>query len=346
METSKTNDGNQTVLVTGASGFIAQHCIIELLKRGFTVRGSLRNLSKAATISQNIGKHVEGNVTFIEAELQDAESWIPAVRDCDYVLHVASPFPLTQPKNPEELTRPAVNGTLNVVKACAAEGIKRVVVTSSIASIMAGYKESDRPAVWDENYWSNLDNAMSPYERSKTMAEKALWDFMENNTSDLEAVTVCPGAVIGPVMDENISTSIQIIKKLLSGEAPACPKVGWPFVDVRDVAWMHVEAMLQADAVGKRFCAVDESIWLSDIAKILHPRYKPQGYKVPTIELPNWLVKIAANVMPDLKAVKSSLGILGTVSSERAKQELRWSPINSEQSIVDTAESLIALRIV
>ena len=343
---SNNSNSNLTVLVTGASGFIVQHCIIELLKRGFNVRGTVRDLSKAAAITTNVNAQVAGEIDFYEAELQTPASWEAAVKGCDYVLHVASPFPLQQPTNPDDLTKPAVEGTVNVLKACSLYGIKRVVVTSSIASIMAGHKYDDRPAVWDETFWSNLDNTMSPYERSKTMAEKALWKFVDDNPSDMEVVTVCPGAVIGPGMDAKLSTSIEIVKQLVSGEIPACPKIGWPLVDVRDVAWLHVESMLHPDAAGNRYCAVNGSLWLSDIASVLRPRYKPQGYKVPSIEMPNWVVKFASYFMSDLKAFKSSLGLLGNISNAKAQKELAWKPVELNQSIIDTAESLIKLGVV
>src|SRR4051794_39173409 len=248
-------DPGQTVLVSGGSGFLGGWCVIELLRRGYTVRTTVRTLSREPQVRATVGSEVDpgDRLTVLAADLSSEEGWPEAVQGCDYVLHVASPFPPEQPKDHDELIVPAREGTLRVLGASLDAGVKRVVVTSSVAAIRLSEGAAARPL--DEGDWTDPDSAgLTPYVRSKTIAERAAWDLVRERGEEDRLSVVNPGAIIGPVLDDDLSYSLQAVQRLLRG-MPGVPKLGFSLVDVRDVADLQLRAMTSPKAGGGRFIA-------------------------------------------------------------------------------------------
>lgn len=341
-------NNNKLVLVTGGSGFIAVHCILKLLHQGYTVRTTLRSLSRQDEVKQMLkigGISSFDNLSFIEANLSDDKNWDEAIKGCEYVLHVASPTPAIKFKHEDELINPAKNGVLRVLKASRNANVKRVVLTSAFGAIGVGHKNRTTP--YTENDWSNLDANVHPYQKSKTIAEKTAWDFIKNDGGNLELSTVNPVGVMGPILGADYSHSHQMIRQMLEGEIKACPKITSCYVDVRDVADLHLLAMTHPKAKGERFLATaGNALSMLDVAKILKRRLGDDAKKVPTKELPNWLLRIAALRNPSLKMLVTLLGQYMQASGEKAKKLLNWSPGSSEDAIVATAESLLRLGLI
>jgi nucleoside-diphosphate-sugar epimerase len=336
-----TDGDGKTVLVTGGSGFLGGWCIIELLKRGYTVRTTVRNPARerdvhAAVESQTgPGQHL----TVHAADLMSDEHWPNAIEGCDYVLHVASPFPPKQPKNPDELIVPAREGTLRVLRTSLDHGVKRVVVTSSVAAIRLSRGSEKRPL--NEDDWTDPDaDGLTPYIRSKTIAERAAWDLVKERGDEDRLAVVNPGAIIGPTLSDDTSYSLQAIGRLLDG-GPGVPRLGFTFVDVRDVADLEIRAMTSPEAGGKRFIAADRFLWMADAGQILRDRLGDRASKVPNRTIPNLLVRTLAIFDKDIRSVLGGLGKRRELSSQRARDTLGWSPRPIEDSITDTAESLI-----
>jgi nucleoside-diphosphate-sugar epimerase len=335
-----------TVLVTGGSGFIAAHCILQLLGAGHEVRTTVRNLAREPEVRAMLkagGVEPGARLSFFAADLTSDEGWAEAAKGCDYALHVASPFPPGVPKHEDELIVPARDGALRLLRAARDAGIKRVVLTSSFAAIGYGHRVRKKP--FDETDWTNLDgDDITPYTKSKTIAERAAWDFIAREGNGLELSVVNPVGVLGPVLGPDFSTSIQIVKGLMDGAMPGSPKLGFGLVDVRDVADLHLRAMIDPAANGERFLAISgDFVWMRDVAKLLKARLGKAAAKVPTRQLPNWLVFIAALRMPEVKLLLPELGKEKHATGEKAIRVLGWSPRSWEQSAVDTAESLARL---
>jgi nucleoside-diphosphate-sugar epimerase len=265
---------------------------------------------------------------------------------CDYVLHVASPIPSRNPKDDDELIRPARDGALRVLAAARDAGVRRVVMTASTAAVAYGH--GGRTTPFTEADWSDPANRAdsSAYERSKTIAERAAWDWLAREGGGLELVTINPGAVLGPVLGSDFSASILIVQRLLDGSLPGLPQFGWPLVDVRDIADLHARAMLSPAAAGQRYIAAGPFFWMRDIARVLRERIPAGARKVPRRTLPNWLVRLSATFDPVVRDRLFELGKLRPVSADKAKRELGWVPRPNEDAIVDTAESLFAQGLV
>ena len=341
----------ELVLVTGGSGFIGAHCILQALAAGYRVRTSVRSLKREAEVRAMLKTGGAGNLdklSFAAADLMSDSGWAEAVAGCDYVLHVASPFPPTVPKHEDELITPAREGALRVLRAAKAAGAKRVVLTSSFAAI--GYGQGERSAPFTEKDWTDPSGAdVRAYTKSKTLAERAAWDFIGREGGALELAVVNPVGVLGPVLGPDYSTSILIVQKLLDGALPGCPRVGFGLVDVRDVADLHLRAMTNPAAKGERFLAIagaGEFVWMREVAEILKRRLGPAAARAPTRELPNWLVRIAAMADPTVAQIVPELGKTRAGSNEKAKRLLGWAPRSNEDAIVATAESLIRLGLV
>lgn len=336
---------NPTVLVTGATGFVAMHCILKLLDGGWTVRGTLRDLRRADALADVLARHgaTRERLQFAQADLGDDRGWAEAVRGCEYVLHVASPVPAAPPKNPEEVIAPAREGTLRVLRAAAAAGVKRVVLTSSTAAVFSGHPR-DGGRTYDEADWSDLDAGLTAYERSKTLAERAAWDYVASlpAASRPELVAVLPGAVLGPVLDKDFSVSGEIVRKLLTREFPGCPDLGWALVDVRDLAEAHVAAMTRPEAAGQRFIVAGEHTPMERVARILAAHFGPRGFRIPTGRLPGWLLRVVALWDAGAALTVGELGRRQDVTSERARAVLGWRPRPIERMVVDMGESMIA----
>lgn len=334
------NDGDQTVLVTGGSGFLGGWCVVELLRRGYRVRTTVRDLARESEVRAMVGAEVDpGNrLSVLAADLTADAGWPEAVQGCDYVLHVASPFPPEQPEDPDELIVPAREGTLRVLGASLDAGVKRVVITSSIAAIRGG---AEGEGVLTERSWTDpTDSDLTPYTRSKTIAEQAAWELVRERGDPGRLAAVNPGAILGPVLSENLSFSLQVIDRMLNG-MPGVPRLGFSFVDVRDVAALEIAAMTAPEAGGERFIASDRFLWMSEVAEILRDRLGERADKVPKRTVPNLLVRGMALFDPALRSITGDLGKRVEVSAGKARNTLGWSPRPIEETIVDSAESLI-----
>ncbi len=335
------------VLLTGVTGFIGSHTTIQLLEKGYEVIGTMRNLKRATEIKSVIAQHTSNidQLSFSEADLMDKDVWNDLMKDIDFVQHIASPFPRTLPKNDNELIIPAKNGTLNVLKAAAKNGIKRVVLTSSTGAIIYGKPKGQESGIFNENNWTDITNKKdsTPYFRSKTIAEQAAWDFIKQDNSVLELTTICPGAVLGPVLgpvlEKDFGTSANIVIKALDGSTPAVPKIGFDVVDVRSVAELHVLAMENPKAANERFVGSAGYLKFEDIATILRAAYPKRN--VPRRTLPNFAVRLFANFETSLKPVLLDLGTERKVNNTKARRLLHWQPIDNKEAVLACAESVI-----
>ncbi|MGA2709823.1 MAG: SDR family oxidoreductase [Steroidobacteraceae bacterium] len=337
-----------TILVTGGSGFIGGHCLLQLLAAGHRARTTLRNPRREGEVRALLksgGAEPGERLSCVAADLEKDAGWPEAVAGCDYVLHVASPFPLKVPAHEDELIVPARDGALRVLRASRDAGVKRVVLTSSFAAI--GYGHEPRLVPFDETSWTNLDGpGLTPYVKSKTIAERAAWDFMAREGGTMELSVVNPVGVFGPVWGPDFSTSIVLVQRLLSGSVPGCPRLNFGVVDVRDVVDLHIRAMTLPAAKGERFLAVaGPSLSILEIARVLKKRLGASAKKVPTVQLPNWLVRFAAMLDPTLKQVAPELGKVKNASHEKAMRLLGWVPRSAEEAIFATGESLVRLGV-
>ena len=333
------------VLVTGGSGFIGSHCILALLAAGYEVRTTVRNLNREEDVRAmlGVGGVEAGNrLTFVTADLEKDRGWNVAVSGCEFVHHVASPFPASPPKQDDDLIVPAREGALRVLRASRDAGVKRVVLTSSFAAIGYGRDPMDRP--FDERDWSDPDSAIGAYAKSKTLAERAAWEFIAREGAGLELAVVNPVGVFGPVLAKDYSTSILIVRRMLDGALPGLPKIWFGAVDVRDVADIHLRAMTTPAAAGERFLAVaGDFLRFKEIATLLRQNLGAAASKVPTREIPNWAVRLASLADPAVKLILPELGKQKSGSSQKARTMLGWNPRSREASILATAESLLKL---
>lgn len=337
------------VLVTGGSGFLGVHCIVQLLNQGYSVKTTVRSNNQKNNVIQklkNAGISTLEDVNFVSADLTKDDNWMDAVKDCKYVLHSASPFPSTIPKDERELIVPAVEGTRRVLQAARDAKVQRVVLTSSFAAVGYGYPEKNR--VFTEKDWTKLnsDVPVLPYQKSKTLGEKEAWDFIAHQGKGLELAVINPVGILGPVLGPQSSTSTESIRKLLEG-MPGVPNISFGVVDVRDVADLHIRAMSSPAANGERFLAVaGDPVSVKEMADILRSHLGDAAKKVPTRILPNWLVKFAALLDPTLKSVVPGLGKRPVASNQKAKDLLKWTPRSNEEAILATAESLLAFGLI
>src|SRR5215472_5096523 len=334
-----------TVLVTGGSGFIGSHAIMQLLTAGHQVRTTVRSLAREAgvrTMLKEAGVDPGSRLSFIAADLERDAGWPEAVAGCEYVLHVASPFPAGIPRHEDELIVPAREGALRVLRASRAAQVKRVVLTSSFAAIGYGQKPQSTP--YDETSWTDPGGHLTAYVKSKTLAERAAWDFIASEGGKLELSVVNPVGVFGPVLGADYATSILLVQRLMDGAMPGCPQLYFGAVDVRDVADLHIRAMTHPAASGERFLAVaGDFMSILDIGKVLRNRMGAAARRVPTRQLPNWLVRLAALRDPAVKQILPELGKSKNATNEKARRMLSWAPRSSQEAIVATAESLLRL---
>ncbi|RXK85680.1 SDR family oxidoreductase [Filimonas effusa] len=344
-----TQNKDTQVLVTGGSGFVGSHCILQLLAQGYRVKTTIRNLSKAGAVRDMLregGATAPDALAFAEADLMNDKGWNEAVAGCDYVLHVASPFPATVPADEDELIIPATRGTLSVLRAARDAGVKRVVVTSSFAAV--GYSIDAEDHVFTEDDWTNPNANIAPYIKSKTLAERAAWNFIRQEGGSTALTVINPVGIFGPVLGKDYSTSIQMVQALMSGKMPGTPNLSFGVVDVRDVADLHIKAMLHPDAKDQRFLAVADGgeMTFPEIGSILHEYSASLAKKVPLNVLPNWVVKLASLFKPELKQMVPFLGKKKLISNNKAKTCLGWQPRSKKEMIIDTAESLIKFNLV
>jgi dihydroflavonol-4-reductase len=337
------------VLVTGGSGFVGVHTILQLLAADHEVRTTVRNADRSQDVLAMLregGAEATDRLSFFTADLVQDSGWREAVTGCDYVLHVASPLLSSLPRDENELIVPARDGTLRVLRAARDARVKRVVITSSTAAVAYGHEPQSQP--FDESSWTDLDGTdVQPYVKSKTLAERAAWDFIAREGNGLELAVINPVGIFGPVLGPDFSGSIQIIKALLDGAVPAAPNIYFALVDVRDVADLHLRAMTSPAASGERFIAVaGETMSILDIAKLLRRKLGASAARLPRFEAPNWLVRLAATRVPLLRAAAPQLGRIRRLSGAKARSALGWAPRDNEEIVLATAESLMRLGLV
>ncbi|WOE76105.1 SDR family oxidoreductase [Alterisphingorhabdus coralli] len=322
------------VFLTGASGFIAKHILRELLEKGYDVRASVRSEKRKAELE---GLFPDATLEFAFLDLNEDAGWVDAMQGCDVLMHTASPFPMSEPKDPQELIKPAVQGTLRAMNAAKAAGIKRVILTSSCAAI---YKQSDKPkmAPSDETYWTSPDDpSVGAYEASKTLAEKAAWDFVAENP-EIALTTINPGAVFGPAMDDRFGTSLELVEQLMTGKIPMAPPINMVAVDVRDVAHMHVAAIDMEATKGERFAAASGTHRFLELGQML--KTWDDTLKTPKSEAPAWLLRIMSLFSADAKAIAPNIGRNLAVSGAKAEKTFGFSFIPVKDAIIASAESV------
>jgi nucleoside-diphosphate-sugar epimerase len=336
-----------TVLVTGGSGFVGSHVVLQLLTAGHVVRTTVRSLKREESVRsmlRDAGADSGQRLVFFAADLERDDGWAEASAGCDYVIHVASPMPAAAPKTDDELIMPARDGTLRVLKAARDAKVKRVVLTSSCGAVYYGHPPQAAP--FDETSWTNIGGEMSAYVRSKAIAERAAWDFMRAEGDALELSVVNPAGIFGPVLGADTSSSIELVTRLMNG-APGCPRLYFGVVDVRDVADLHLRAMTNPAAKGERFIAVSGAIMsMLDIAMVLKARLGDAAKKVPKRQLPNWLMRFVALFDPTMRPLLPLLDNTRHATSTKAERVLGWRPRPREEAIVATAESLMKFGIV
>lgn len=330
------------VLVTGGSGFVGAHVILQLLSADHQVRTTVRNLNREGAVRAMLkagGQEPGDRLSFIAADLVSDAGWREAAAECDYVIHVASPIPAKAPDHENDLIVPAQEGTLRVLRAARDANVKRVVLTSSCGAVYYGHPPQTAP--FDETSWTILNGNLTAYVKSKAIAERAAWDFIASDGRGLELSVVNPAGIFGPVLAPDYSSSVELIMRLMNG-MPGCPRIYFGVVDVRDVADLHVRAMSHPAAKGERFIAVSgNSLSMVEIARMLRTRLGPSAARVPRFQLPDWVVRLAARRDRSVRQLLPLLGKIRNATSEKARRVLGWTPRSNEEALIATAESLI-----
>jgi nucleoside-diphosphate-sugar epimerase len=339
-----TENNNDRVLVTGGSGFVALHAIQQLLDKGYHVRTTIRSLKRKDEVIaslKNAGITSFENLEFAEADLSFDKGWNEAVKNTDYVLHIASPIFLHLPKHEDEMIRPAVDGTLRVLKAAREAGVKRVVMTSNFGAV--GYSHKNPSQLITEESWTDPnEKGLSAYNKSKIFAERAAWDFISREGGHLELTVINPTAILGPSFSEKLSSGFELLKNMLDGSMKAIPNMELAIVDVRDLADLHIRAMKSPEAKGQRFLALSGgTMTLPQIAAFLKQNWPEISRKVSSRTVADWQIRIAALFNKKAKAILPMIGVNRKASNEKAKHILGWQPGTNEEAITATVESLV-----
>lgn len=341
---------SETVLVTGGTGFVGAQIILQLLQKGYNVRTTLRSISSKNKVTEALNSNGIRNfdhLTFIEADLSKDENWDNAMKNCDYVLSVASPVFFTIPKDENEVMRPAVEGIIRVLKAARNAGVKRVVMTSNFGAV--GFSKKDPKMATTEADWTDPnEKGLSVYEKSKLLAERAAWDFIKKEGGSLEFATINPVAIFGPALSAHVSGSFGLLEHLLDGSMKAVPHIPLNIVDVRDVADLHIRAMISPDAKGQRFIAsADGQISLPEIAALLRDKTPDAAKRVSARTVPNWAIYLAALFNAQAKEAALLLKMSRNVSNTKAKEILGWKPIaNNEEIVLAAINSMIKYKVI
>ncbi len=342
------NNTDKMVLVTGGTGFVGVQCILQLLHGGYRVKTTVRSLNRKDEVLAMLeygGIKSFESLEFIEADLTKDTNWDKAVSGCDYILHVASPIYMKIPKDEQEMIRPAVEGTLRVLQAAKNAGVKRVVMTSNFGAV--GYSHSDTSVIITEQDWTDPnEKGLSIYNKSKVLAERAAWDFIETQGGDLELSVINPMGIFGPSLGPDLSSGFELVKRMLEGTMKKVPNMTLGIVDVRDVADLHIRAMTNPAAKGQRFLALSgEIITLPEIAVYLKSKLGDKGRNISTKIMPDWVVKIAALFSPVARNVVPQLGRYRNASNTKARNLLGWKPRGHEEAIMATATSLLRFNV-
>jgi dihydroflavonol-4-reductase len=336
---------SDTVLLTGASGFIAKHILLALLREGYSVRATVRRSARAGEVMDAVRPHLprsfalEQQLSFHEADLDQDRGWAEAMQGVAAVIHTASPFPLVQPKDEQDVIRPAVEGTLRVLRAANAAGVDRVVLTSSVAAIAYSPLPAGA-AAFDERHWTDPDDpAITAYTKSKTLAEKAAWDFVRSTAPRMRLTTINPGLVAGPALDTRIGTSLEVIQRILASKDPALPRIGFLIVDVRDVARLHVEALRRPETEGERVMAAADFMWFADIARALKEAFPER--RIVTRQAPNLLIRLLGFFDRSIASILPELGRTIPFSNDKARRLYGFEFIEGRRAVADAARFLI-----
>jgi len=335
-----------TVLLTGASGYIGKHVALQLLNQGFTVRASVRKLSKSAEVINAVtphlldSKNLDGRLTFIELVLEKDSGWDSALKGIDVLMHTASPFPLTSPKDENELIRPAVEGTLRALRAAKNAGVKRVILTSSVAAIY-GRELTSGASAYDETMWTDIEHPVGrvAYTKSKTLAEQAAWNFIKNDAPEIALTTINPVLVLGAPLDKNFGSSISLVERVLNGSDPMLPDLKFAIVDVRDVAKMHVDAIKNENTKGERIISSSETRSFVEIAKLLKSIYPTS--KVKSAQAPTFIIRLLSLFDNSIKPILPQLGKPMNVSGAKAQRLLNIKFISADVTLKESADYLI-----
>jgi nucleoside-diphosphate-sugar epimerase len=332
----------ETVLVTGGSGYVGGWCVAELLRRGYTVRTTVRNTPKENEVRSAVATAVDPGerLSFAAADLLRDDGWDAAVAGCDYVLHVASPLGSGDSNDPNSLVAPARDGALRVLRAATKAGVKRVVMTSAATVATPPMSGPDR--VNDETVWFDPKEEVDAYRHSKRLAERAAWDFMKTQSGQTTLATVLPGAVLGPLLKVDSSGSTEVVGRLLRGQVPANPHFGLQIVDVRDLVDLHIRAMVSPGAGGERFLGVGEFLWMSEISARLRAHLGEAAEKVPTRNMPDFVFRSIALFDSQLRAMTPRLGRKQIHTSAKAQRLLGWQSRPVTTTLIDCAKSLIS----
>ena len=330
------------VLLTGASGYIAKHIALQLLQAGYHVRGTLRDPARGEAIRAALAPHVpdlDAKLDFVQVDLTRDDGWAEALAGVDALVHTASPFPITQPDNPDDLIRPAVDGTLRALRAAQAAGVNRVVLTSSTAAI-SGSPLPQGDTAYDETNWTDpADPDITAYTKSKTLAEKAAWDFITQDAPDIQLTVINPGFVVGAPLDARFGSSVGVIARLLRRKDPMLPNFGFAAVDVQDVAELHVAVIDRPETYGQRIMAVDRFIWFTEMAQAIKSAYPAR--RVVTRVAPDFIVRLLARFDPAIRTIVPSLGRQDRYDNARAMATLGRGMRQVNKSVVATAAYLI-----
>ncbi len=340
----------QTVLLTGASGYIAKHIALQLLNAGYHVRGTIRSLSRAAEVTEAVRPHLtddgglDERLSFVALDLSSDDGWDGAMADIDVLMHTASPFPMVQPKNADDIVRPAVDGALRALKAAHAAGVARVIMTSSTVAINGSPLPPDDTS-YDETNWTDPSEPnITPYAKSKTLAEQAAWDYVRDHAPDMKLTVVNPGFVVGTPLDKNFGTSIAVIERILRAKDPMVPNFGFTAVDVQDVAEMHIAVIDKPETIGQRIMTVDQFMWYVDMAKAIKAAHPNR--KIVTRVAPNFVVKVLGLFDPAIKSIIPNLGKMEKVDNSRAVATLGRGMRQAPKGLVAAASYLIENELV
>jgi dihydroflavonol-4-reductase len=334
----------KTALVTGASGYIAKHIVQQLLDAGWKVCGSVRSKDKADQIRATMKAHVKNSeqldkcLEFVELDLSNDLGWDDALKGVDALVHTASPFPMDQPKDENELIRPAVDGAVRALKAAQKAGVTRVVMTSSSAAIISSDLPAGQKAYTEEN-WTDINHiTATPYIKSKTLAEQAAWDFVSKNP-EMQLTCINPVFVQGTPLDPVMGTSVKVMKRILDRIDPALPDLHFPTVDVRDIAQMHVKALTTPASIGKRFIGADQTLSFLEFAQII--KDDNPNRKITTRVAPHWVIKILGLFDPAIKSIIPLLGWRHEASNANARDILGIEFRDARQAVRNVAKYLI-----